>query len=191
MRCACGYLAEHHDPVSQHCPLCQCGQQPKEHLPYTEPPAVTRDAGDGVKQHLRCREEEPQHLRRGVLREPPAVATRTWHGMQVPVIEESANAAQEDLVPRRRAQCAEEVAGAATTLGRRAVSTGYVVDAYYRELHDGAAWSILAFARHSGERGIGVWRRPAGGKWAFRSAAWGAGRVPVSAPRLKELIGEM
>jgi hypothetical protein len=167
--------------------LCPCGSQREEHLPYCEPPAPLLAPVDVTrKMHHRCPGKDTQ-LRGGMLREPPSTSTRDWFGLRVPVTEVTERV-QEDRVPRRRAESAEELAGAATTLGRKALSYGFVVDAYFRELHDGVQWSILAFARDTGERGIGVWRRTAGGKWTFRSAAWGASRTPVSAARLKELI---
>lgn len=108
--------------------------------------------------------------------------------MTVPVFGDSVRHEHRDRTPRRRAQHADEVAPAAVQLGRKAYAAGWVVDAYFRELHDGVQWSIIAFARGTGERAVGVWRRPAGGKWLFRAAAHGPGRVPIGAARLKSLI---
>ncbi len=188
MRCACGYLEEYHD--GGHCPLCSCGRTPAGHDPYTAPPAVTREAEGGVKVHLVCPGRDTE-MRRGMLREPPPTVTRPWYGMTIPVSGDEVRHDEPDRVPRRRAHLESEIAPAALKLGRKAHAAGWVVDAYFRELHDGVQWSIIAFARDTGERAIGVWRKPVGGKWLFRAAAHGPDRVPVGAKRLQELVSDM
>lgn len=190
-RCACGYPQRYHDPVSLRCPLCQCGSVVGAHGPYTTPPSIlVRDSARKLfAQYVtryRC-PDRPNEMRCGTFREPAPEPKTTWCGLVVPAATVKARA-PEDRVPRREAVKLDEIAPAGLKLGMRARNVGVDVVPYFRELHDGAWWTILRMERGA-FRAIAIWRRPVGGKWAFLSAA--VDRVPVGAKRLGELLSEL
>lgn len=127
-------------------------------------------------------------LQRGTFREPAPEPRTTWHGLTIPLIERGAKAAPVDRVPRREAQGLDEIAPAAMKLGMKARNADADVVPYFRSPPDASWWSILRIERDA-FRAIAIWRRPAGGKWAFLSAA--VNRAPAGAKRLGELLSEL
>lgn len=171
--------------------MCACGAPPAEHGPYTNPPLVWRDAGyvgalvtlhySGV-----CPGKET-HLRRGTFRETAPTVTVDWFGLRVPP-RESDLSAEPDRVPRRPAECMDEIAPASLKLGKAAVARGCGVEPYYRVTDTGARRCILRIEHGpAGFRAVAVWAASEHGKWAANSAAV-VGRGPVGMKALGQLI---
>jgi hypothetical protein len=192
MRCACGYLREHHDALGK-CPLCRCGEPPAAHKPYGKDracscacgsPAGAHDLGRALWEGKPCPGRRGSGgawllLRQGTYREPdPAPPMREWHGMLRPMSEAEIDAAtapgielddavRPPQVVARSPMGPGEIAGAggkkqATKLGRVAIAAGWVVEALYWRGGDGTEGCALRFARDPGLRMVALWKRKPG-----------------------------
>lgn len=203
MRCACGYLREHHDALGK-CPLCRCGEPPSAHEPYGKDracscacgsPAEAHDLGKALWEGQPCPGRRGSSgawlmLRQGTFREPePAPPVREWHGMMRPFTAaeidaatapgiDAADAVRPPQVVARAPQGPAEIAGAggrkqATKLGRLAVAAGWRVEPAYWRGGDGTEGCALRLAGPDGLRAVVLWQRKPGGVGTL--VGWAAG----------------